>query len=110
MDTNIKNRGFFWSNKAVYKDVIGRPEILFGLYPEEGGTYGEMKIGWVDLGEYGICPRLEIFGDSVQVFASFPDVLTEMTKLPNLYTQEQFVEVLKKCHFRDLTAYGKEIK
>jgi hypothetical protein len=43
-------RGFHWSNKAYYKDVIDGMEVNFGMYdPNDGGTTGEMTMKWVYL-------------------------------------------------------------
>ncbi len=43
-------RGFHWSNKAYYKDVIENPEVNFGMYdPNDGGTTGEMSVKWICL-------------------------------------------------------------
>jgi hypothetical protein len=50
---NIKKdiRGFYWSKKAWYAEIIKcENDIVFGLYGEDGGTSGEMIMKWYNLG------------------------------------------------------------
>jgi len=103
-------RGFFWTSKAWYAESALRDtntSITFGLYdPKDGGTSGEMSMVWVDLSDYGITPRLEAFSDSWKVLKSFGDVLFHLAKIDGKdITEDEFVEILKSCGFRDLTPY-----
>jgi hypothetical protein len=102
-------RGYYRSSKAWYAkyDVVKDQEIWFGMYHPEGGTTGEMSLKWIVL-DNKPTPLLECFDDAWDVLAMFSDVITEMAKVENQdITEEQFVELLNKCGFKDLTQYEK---
>lgn len=100
-------RGYHWSNKAWCASVLNlkKQEINFGLYDKQGGTDGEMKITWVELGLKKV-PKLEIFDDAWKVLHSFSDVLAKLSDYDNKnIPPETFVEILQSCGFEDLTKY-----
>ena len=98
-------RGFILSNKAYYKSVIDKKEIMFGLYDNNGGTMGEMAMVWYSLGNK-IVPRLECFDDGWAVLSTFKDVISILGQYDNKnITQEEFANILLSCNFKDLTLY-----
>jgi len=85
-----------------------QPEITFGLYPDDGshGTFGEMKVKWIDLGSHGKAAQLMVFEDSWDVLASFADLIHGLNELNDTNpTEEDFVNLLIRHGFRDLTKY-----
>lgn len=101
-------RGFHWSNKARYAAIIPTKEVMFGLYYKEGGMRGEMAIRWVELDgkEY---PKLECYSESFSVLFSFPDLLDEISSMPETFTDSQFVATLHRLGFEDMTSYPETV-
>jgi hypothetical protein len=100
-------RGFYWSSKAWYAEGAGItwPEVNFGLYYRHDGTTGEMSMKWEKLGGE-LVPRLCIFSDAWKTLASFKDLLDELSNVDNKNISDaEFVEIIKKCGFEDLTKY-----
>jgi len=100
-------RGFYWSNKAYYAKSLPKelPEINFGMYAEEGGTSGEMSMVWRNIGNKDT-PQLRCFCDAWSALSLFPDLIKKLGEHDSEdITDEQFVEILKKCGFKDLTPY-----
>lgn len=98
-------RGFHWSNKAWYSDVIKQPEIIFGMYSPDGGTSGEMSIRWIELSRK-LTPKLECFDDAWNALSMFTDLIEEMGKVDSEdITDQDFVDMLKNLGFKDLTKY-----
>jgi hypothetical protein len=67
-------RGFTNCGEAYYHKALGftngvTGEVFFGLCAAGGGTKGEMKMEWVELGGKH-CPKLEVFDDGWAVLAS----------------------------------------
>ncbi|GHU59216.1 hypothetical protein FACS189444_4150 [Spirochaetia bacterium] len=105
-------RGFYLNNKAWYAESnrIKLPEIMFGIYWKNDGTEGEMAMKWIDLGRKTV-PRLEVYCDAWKVLNTFKDVLDDLAAVNGKdITDDQFVEILKKRGFRDLTNYKDEKK
>jgi hypothetical protein len=105
-------RSFTHCSEAYYTKPIGLSpgvvdEIFFGLSCGGGGTHGEMKMEFRELGRK-IVPQLQVFDDGWEVLASFTDLLTEMAKVScpcsvNSITPKQFCEMLVRCGFKDIT-------
>lgn len=69
-----------------------------------------MAMRWHDLGDY-VTPRLEAFGDSWNALSLFCDVIQELANLDSeRITEQEFVNILLKCGFEDLTAYESPYK
>ncbi|GHV78602.1 hypothetical protein AGMMS49944_03930 [Spirochaetia bacterium] len=100
-------RGFYQSHKAWYAESNGikLPEIMFGIYWKNDGTEGEMAMRWIDLCNETV-PQLEVYRDAWKVLNDFKDVLDDLAAVNDInITDDQFVEILKKRGFRDLTNY-----
>lgn len=104
-----EDQGFYIQSESWYSDATKRPEwideITFGDYAENGtqGTYGEMKIVWVELGGRAV-PQLRCFGDSWHVLATYKDVLDKLGERDGEdITPHEFAQLLKKSGFKDLT-------
>jgi len=105
-------RGFYWVNREWHaKHMQGLPPCIeFGMYNEngQGGGIGEMNVIWKEFEVGKSVPQLCVFDDGWAVLESFADVIKEMAKHDNKnLTDQQFVELLKSCGFRDLTPYMK---
>lgn len=98
-------RGYHRYNKSWYAQPNEKITVGFGLYHKDGGTSGEMSMAWYELGK-DLCARLESFEDSWSVLSTFPDLIEELSKVDSgLIQEEDFVEILNKCGFKDLTQY-----
>jgi hypothetical protein len=105
---NNSFRGFVWSNKAWYSHIVELDEVMFGMYSNGGGTTGEMAMRWYELNNKFV-PKLEAFDDAWDALCQFNDVLQVLAIKNNKnITPKQFVEILKGCGFKDLTAYAKD--
>ena len=99
-------RGFYWIQKAWYAKSINDQHIMFGMYGEGDGIYGEMAMEWEELGGKEV-PKLKVYDDGWEVLASFQDLLQRLAEVDNQnITQGQFVEILNGCGFEDLTPYN----
>ena len=99
--------GYYWTAKAWYAKANNcYDEITFGMYDLiGGGTSGEMIMQWKELGGETV-PQLKVFTDAWSALALFGDVIAELAKHDNEnITQEQFIDILKDCGFKDLTPY-----
>ncbi len=105
-DHNGMVRGFHWSNRAWYKNIVDKPEINFGMYdPNDGGTSGEMSVKWISLGNK-LTPKLECFDDGWNALFLFGDLIQKMGEVDSEdITDEKFIEMLLSCGFKDLTKY-----
>jgi len=74
-------------------------EIWVGDYEPDGGTDGEMTIGWSD-GD----PKLTVFDDAWSLLGHpmFAQLFAELGKTPRPATIGQVVDVLKACGFQDM--------
>lgn len=99
-------RGFHWSNKAWYNNIVDGTEVNFGMYsPTDGGTSGEMSMKWILLNRQPT-PKLQCFDDGWSALGLFTDLLRKMAEHDSEdITDEKFVEILLECGFKDLTAY-----
>ena len=99
-------RGFFWTEKAWYAKSINDQDVMFGMYGDGDGLYGEMAMEWEELGGKEV-PKLQVYNDGWEVLVSFQDLLQRLAGVngENI-TQGQFVEILKGCGFEDLTPYN----
>lgn len=103
-------RGYFWLSKAWYgpSQLADAPdtidEIMFGLYEPEGGTAGEMKMNWIDLGPPpGVVPQLEIFDDAWHLFDDFGDVFMALAEQRAGMRPQKFAALLDSLEFEDMT-------
>lgn len=104
-------RGFHWSNKAWYHNVIDNPEVIFGMYDiNDGGTTGEMSVKWIWL-NHNFTPKFECFDDGWSALSTFPDLIEKMGEVDSEdITDEHFVKILIECGFKDLTKYESPYK
>jgi hypothetical protein len=105
-------RGFYQCHKAWYAESNGikQPEIMFGVYWKYDGTEGEIAMKWVEIGGK-LVPRLMAYCDAWKVLKSFGNVLNELAAVNNKdITDNEFVEILMKCGFKDLTNYNGEVR
>lgn len=100
------SRGFHWTKKAWYYDSrLYSPDITFGLYYDDGSTIGEMTMTWQTLGG-NLVPQLNIFDDGWFALFIFDNLIAKLAEEDNKnITDEQFVEILISCGFKDLTSY-----
>ena len=64
-------KAFIIPHESWYKEIIKKPPyITIGLYCESGGTEGEFKIAWEDLGI-----RLLAFDDSWKELGKMPELI-----------------------------------
>lgn len=107
----IKYRKYWVATNAWWKGHLNdkSPEIYFGIYPEGGGTSGEMSVVWKIMhkngcdGESQLYPELQCFDDGWKALSMFPDLLEEMGKVDSKkISPEDFIEILKKCKFKEL--------
>lgn len=80
-------------------------EVMFGLYPEDGGTSGEMALRWYPLTPNAPPnPRLEVFDDAWAVLATMPDVLAWLAEHDSKDpSPADFMDALRSMGFRDHT-------
>ncbi|MFC1839805.1 hypothetical protein ACFL1N_09505 [Thermodesulfobacteriota bacterium] len=110
MEKEKSIRGFNWFDKDWISKKFPKMmdhTIRFGMFPEDGeGTYGEMCMAWVDIDKEKLVPRLQVFSDAWNMLYTFHDLLKELAKVDNEdISQKQFIEILQKCGFKDLTSY-----
>ncbi len=102
MENSIK--AFFIPYEAWYKNVIsGKPHIYIGFYYKYGGTDGEFKISWEDVGM-----QLQAFDDSWEVLSKMPELIelmAEINRKKSEPTVNEFAEMLKGIGFKDITEY-----
>jgi hypothetical protein len=106
-------RSFTHCSEAYYAKSLPLPpgvvdEFFFGLSCGGGGTHGEMKMEFRELGG-DIVAELQVFDDGWEVLASFTDLLAEMAKVNTTssndksITPKEFSEMLIRCGFKDQT-------
>lgn len=90
-------------------------EVMFGFYPPDGGTSGEMGMRWHDLsrayilGDKHIVPRLEVFCDAWHALAQFKDVIDALAEVDDQdITPKEFCQILDRCGFVDATPRAQE--
>jgi len=99
-------RGYKRSSKAWYALPNEQIDVYFGMYDPEGGTTGEMKMKWHDLGDEKPCARLESFEDSWSALSLFTDLIQKLGERDSQSIQEEeFCKILDECGFEDLTKY-----
>lgn len=102
MDNESSIKAFIIPSEAWYKDIIKeKPYIIIGFYCESGGTEGEFKIVWEDLGI-----RLMAFHDSWEVLGRMPELIELMAGISRKGmnpTIREFAEMLKDIGFKDIT-------
>ena len=105
-------RGFYRSSKAWHHRVGNLPEVMFGMYGEDGdGTTGEMSMTWHDLGRGQLTPRLEIFCDAWDAMQRFRDVFAKLAEHDDEdITEAEFAEILAGCGLVDITKYESPYK
>lgn len=102
MDKESSIKAFIIPSESWYKDIIKeKPYITIGFYHESGGTEGEFKIVWEDLGI-----RLMAFHDSWEVLGRMPELIELMAGISKKKmnpTIKEFAETLKDIGFKDIT-------
>lgn len=101
-------RAYHRSDRAYYAKVCGYtlPNVMFGDYPEDGGTRGEMVMEWHDLNDGKLTPQLQCFSYAFTTLISFKDVVSALAKFKDrAFSDDQFCEVLDSLGFKDITAY-----
>jgi len=98
-------RAYIRSSKAWYSKVIDREEIMIGMYHPEGGTSGEFKIEWVEIGK-SITPILKCYDDAWSALWNFKDFLEELSKIDSENIDEfGVVQILDRLGIKDITEY-----
>ena len=98
-------RAFHWSSKAWYHDPATPHSISVGMYSDGGGTTGEFTVEWVDLAGKRV-PQLKVFDDAWSALSTFKDLLDKLSEVDDdNITEDEFVNILLSCGFKDLTAY-----
>lgn len=98
--------GGSWSGAFTYK-----PNVAFGIYYKEKGWICKAYMHWFDLWSGDMIPNLNVCPDFWLWFDEFSDVLLELKKVSSKnITDVEFVEILKKCNFKDLTKYDNPYK
>lgn len=110
-------REFHWLNKAFYANNIDQPTITFGYAPidptgdNNNSISGEMEMRWELLTSSEFKhPKLHCWADGMFLLPHFSDVFDTLFQLyvTEDFTQEEFVEVLLACGFKDATRYKKD--
>lgn len=92
-------KAFIIPYEAWYKNVIsGNPRIYIGLYYEAGGNDGEFRIVWD-----GIGIRLMAYSDAWETLRKMPELMAKIDREKSKPAVPEFVELLKRIGFRDLT-------
>ena len=92
-------KAFIIPYEAWYKNVIsGNPRIYIGLYYEAGGNDGEFGIVWD-----GIGIRLMAYSDAWETLRKMPELMAKIDEGKSKPAVPEFVELLKRIGFRDLT-------
>lgn len=100
--------GFVVCHEAYYAKacMIVQPEITIGVYHEGSGdtTSGEMRVRWHQFEDGHSAPRLDCYYDAFNSLLrpEFLQVLKDIRK-DRAFTPEEFVAVLLKNGFRDIT-------
>lgn len=105
-------RGYYRFSKAWYatdRDVE-RSTVMLGMYYPDNGTIGEISLEWETIGDQKV-PVLTAYDDSWKVLPKLGDLMKEMARWNDKnITEEQFVQLLNKTGFTDLTLYHQELK
>lgn len=105
-------RGYYRFSKDWYATDRdwAKPTIMVGLYHPDGGTAGEISIEWENIKGQQV-PKLSAYDDGWKALSSFDNLLREMAGWDNKnITEEQFVQLLDKTGFTDLTPYKQILK
>jgi len=105
-------RAYYRFSKAWYATDrdLAKPTIMIGLYHPDDGTAGEISIEWEDIKGQKV-PKLSAYDDGWKALSSFNNLLREMAGWDNKnITEEQFVQLLDKTGFTDLTPYTQNLK
>lgn len=100
MEKSIK--AFSIPHEAWYKDIVLEgPHIYAGMYYESGGTDGEFRIVWDNIGI-----QLRAYNDSWEALSRMPELIGLMAKIDREKlnpTVTEFAEMLEKIGFKDIT-------
>lgn len=95
-------KAFMIPHEAWYKSVVlGEPHIYIGFYCEGGGTDGEFKIEWNNIGI-----QLLAYNDSWNVLSQMPELIELMGRIDREElnpTISEFAEMLKELGYKDFT-------
>lgn len=104
--------GYHHLGEAEYKDAVKKhgykynDDIMIGLYSPDGGTKGEFKIIWKDLGDKNV-PMIRAYDDSWQVLAESQKLLKALAKTKEP-TPEEVKDILNDLGYQNLTKKGVE--
>lgn len=102
-------RAYVRTSKAYYsKSFLDQPiNIMIGMYNPNGGSTGDFKVEWINLGESkGLAARLQVFDDAWSALMQFQDLLKRMSDLDGQNIQEpEFAKVLDSLGIIDITEY-----
>ena len=102
-------KGFFVQHKAWHSEILGRtnPEIIIGVYHQDGSTDGEFTIKWTDHKQgRGWVPCLEAYGDSWQVFFELPELHRVLRNAGRDVSPEWMItQLTEECGYIDMTSY-----
>lgn len=98
-------KGFSIPSKSWYADVIGekKESITIGIFTEDGGTQGEFRLEWEELGI-----RLKAYNDSWETLNQMPELINLLAEIERAGTEptlEKFAEMLKELDYEDQTEY-----
>ena len=102
------HRAFYWLNKSWYAANEQDEEIMFGIYCDNGGSFGEISVTWRNISNSSI-PMLKIYDDAWFVLTTIHDLLFELGQCNSEnIPPEKFIEILKRCGFKDKTQYKRK--
>ena len=102
-------RGFYIHSESYYaKSACLRDnleeEIMFGMYDDnDQGCAYELTARWHSL-SHGPSIRIDVFYDAFKAFYDFKALFEDLAdRHDDMLTKDEFVELLKKHGFKDLT-------
>jgi hypothetical protein len=101
-------RGYYRGTKAYYAKNLqdDNLNVMFGMYHPEGGSSGEMKMEWVDIGSKKT-PQLQVFDDAWDALGLFLDLIQQLAQRDDQnITDDEFCLILDRLGFKDLTEYN----
>ena len=98
-------RCYIRSSKAWYNNVVEEIEIMVGIYYDEGGTSGEFRFRWTEIGNK-LVPKLVCYDDSWNALSLFRDLLDKMAEIDDEnITEPEFSKILDELGIFDKTEY-----
>lgn len=102
-------RGYYRYHKDKYSTEYDDIHLIFGMvlcdYSGDLITKKSISVKWY-LIEDKLYAKLEIFQDALSALTLYSDVFDILSKKESEYiTEEEFVELLNNCGFKDMTCY-----